>query len=257
MVLASHLALAFTVTGWAPPVMTFERAMKEADLVGVVSIQRVVRERDVYYADDPPFIEAECLKMIKNVHGETTFEMEWAKPSVAWPYEEAKDVRIPLPTLGDQYMVYLKKIGNLYYGLSPWGDTWWPFGFTQPYRENAVTRGTWKGGAELYPEVSHVSEPVFLSLYRTRIADEPWEGEQTTDTGVDLTVVYVPEKEILRLRKEGEVVTRHEVFEPGTTEIQRTELTTYHKLDKPGEYWLMRGVQPRAFYRVVELHDAR
>jgi hypothetical protein len=217
-----------------PMAVPFHKAYEQADFVGIVQVTEVPQnDKGVFRASEPPIIGVKPISILKG-NEQSNLRIIWqTHDSVCIPINP-KDVTIVPPNVGDEYMVFLvSKEPNLYSRL---GYQW--FFHKMPSVPNAASTLTdkWHVVTEISPYLSASADTVQYRLYRTRLAEEPWQGLDSNIIAADLVVVDFTRKKILQPGKIDVREQKQRSVSTGTSVVDIIDLTDSFNIRTPGVY---------------------
>ena len=225
-----------------PPMdLPLAKAVEQADFVGVVKIADVpAAPKAGFRASAPPMVGAKPLSVLKGA-ALADLRIVWQTySSGGCDLRDPETVEVVPPVVGGEYMVYLTKgkdgtfarLGyQWYFHMMPAA----PNVRVQPWDKS------WRGLIEVSPAVAGPGEAVRYRFTRTRLAAEPWIGEESNVTAEDIDVIDFTRKRVLQSKKPGARKSTPAIIAKGDTVVDAIDLTDAFGITQPGEYWVFRG----------------
>jgi hypothetical protein len=232
-------ALASVASATPPPYVPLTKAVEQADYVGVIEIAESPTGKK-FRASAPPVVAAKPVAVLKG-EAKGNVRFAWQTHFPCCLPQDPNTVEVIPPGVGEQYMVFLVKGKDG--GLTPMGYQWnlhkmpaAPTVRLQPSHDNA-----WRGLIEVSPAVAGRGEAVRYRFTRTRLAEQPWTGNDSNLIAEDIDVIDLTRKQVLDLKNPGVRKTAPAVVNKGETVVDEINLTEAFGITKPGEYWVFRG----------------
>jgi hypothetical protein len=237
---AAALAVVASSFGLAspPPAVPLPKALEQTDFVGIVSVTEVPPARaEGYRASDPPVVVVRPVAALKG--GPAALRVVWQTFDPVCLPRDPKTVEVVPPAVGDEFMVFLTRGKDGTYNRLGYE---WHF-HRMPAAPTVRTQpgDAWRGLMEVTPPVAGPGEAVRYRFTRTRLAAEPWVGEDSNLTAEDLVVVDFTRKQVLAPKKPGVRSRGPTTVSKGQTVVDVIDLTDAFAIAKPGEYWVFKG----------------
>jgi len=220
--------------------------MEKADFVGIVKIKSVPGGANkVFYESAPPTVIATPTSSYKG-NVPATMRIVWSTWVQSCIFMDMKTVKVLMPVVGDEYMVFLNGTSPGVYKSdnSNWGM------HKLPRVPNATVYETaaWRGIKDVTPYIAVPGERIQYRSYNTNLANAPSYFDGYVQGANNMMVLDMTRKRVVAAKNVTPPQRRRITLMKGASTVETVDISENFDVSGPGEYLIIGG---QAFLRFI------